>query len=307
MSAAAANQGGPVKQVGYVGMGIMGAPMAANLIRAGFEVTVWNRTAAKCDPLTKLGAALAGSPAELAARQPEVICINVTDTPDVEHVLFSADGIASKATRGLIVIDNSTISSVATQQFASRLAQQGVQLVDAPVSGGDVGARNGTLSIMIGGEVSAFNRSLPVFEAMGKSITHVGPIGAGQVCKACNQIAVVCNLLGVCEAMAMATKCDLDVGKMIQVVSGGAGGSWQLANLGPKIAAGDLDPGFMINLVLKDLAIVLETAQKHTLPLDGTAIAQSYFQNVAHQGGGTLGTQAMSRALEQLGSFQFSK
>lgn len=307
MSVAATNQGGPIKQVGYVGMGIMGTPMAANLIRAGFEVTVWNRTVSKCDPLTKLGAALVSSPAELAARQPEIICINVTDTPDVEQVLFSEDGIASKATEGLIVIDNSTISPVATRQFASQLAQQGVQLVDAPVSGGDVGAQNGTLSIMVGGEASAFNRSLPVFEAMGKSITHVGPSGAGQVCKACNQVAVVCNLLGVCEAMAMATKCDLDVGKMIEVVSGGAGGSWQLANLGPKIAVGDLDPGFMINLVLKDLAIVLETAQKYSLPLDGTAIAQSYFQNVAHQGGGALGTQAMSQALEQLGNFQFSK
>ncbi len=296
----------PIKHVGYVGLGIMGAPMAANLIRTGLAVCVWNRTASKRQPLARLGAVVADSPADLASRDLDVICINVTDTPDVEQVLFGDHGIAATARRGLIVIDFSTISPGPTQQFAARLAAQGVTLLDAPVSGGDVGAKNGTLSIMVGGPEAVFARCKAVFEAVGKSITHVGQSGAGQVCKACNQVAVACNLLGVCEAMALAKKCGLDVQKMIRVVGGGAGGSWQLSNLGPKIAAGDLNPGFMIDLVLKDLAIVAGTAREHDLPMAATELAERYFTMAADRGGGSFGTQAMSRALEQLGNFRFA-
>ncbi|MCX5661582.1 MAG: NAD(P)-dependent oxidoreductase [Planctomycetota bacterium] len=297
----------PVAHVGYIGLGIMGSAMAANLIKAGFKLTVWNRTAARAQPLVALGATLAASPADLAARKPDVICVNVTDTPDVEAVLFGADGIASKAAPGLIVVDHSTISPVATQDFAARLAKQGVTLLDAPVSGGDVGARNATLSIMVGGPEDAFVRCKPLFEAMGKAITHMGPSGMGQACKACNQVAVSVTLLGVCEAMALAQKCGLDVRKMIQVVSAGAGGSWQLANLGPRIAGGDMAPGFMIDLVLKDLAIVGDTARARMLPLPATAMAEACFRSVAAAGSGRLGTQAISQAVEKLGHFTFVK
>ena len=296
-----------IRKVGYVGLGIMGQAMAANLLKAGYELIVWNRTASKASPLAKEGAVVAESPADVAAKGAQVIFINVTDTPDVEEVIFGDTGIAGAAGAGVIVVDNSTINPVATQGFAARLAEQGIDFLDAPVSGGDVGARNGTLSIMVGGSAEAFERCLPLFEAMGKSINHLGPAGMGQTCKACNQIAVSLNLLGTCEAMALAKRSGLDLKKMIQVLSGGAAGSWQIANLGPKIADGDLDPGFMVDLVLKDLAIVSDTAREHKLPLTGTALAEGYFRAVAAAGDGRLGTQAMSKVLEELGRLKFSE
>jgi len=299
----------PVRTVGYVGMGIMGSAMAANLLKAGFEVIVSNRTVSKCGPLEQQGAAVASTPADLASREPDVIAINVSDTPDVEQVIFGEHGVSTTAKSGLIVIDHSTISPAATQQFSQRLAEQGVDMLDAPVSGGDVGARNGTLSIMIGGPENTFECCRPVFEAMGKAITHLGPSGMGQVCKACNQIAVSCNLMGVCEALALAKRSGLDMGKMVDVVAAGAGGSWQLANLGPKIAAGDLAPGFMIDLVLKDLAIVANAARDHKLPLSATALAENYFRSVTAEDpeGGKLGTQGMCRTIERLGGFEFAQ
>lgn len=296
----------PVRKVGYIGMGIMGAAMARNLVKAKFEVCVWNRTESKCGPLADAGASVVASPKAMADSGPDVIMTNVTDTADVEQVVFGDGGVTAAAKRGLILIDHSTISPVATQQFAARLADQGVVYLDAPVSGGDVGAQNGTLSIMVGGEDAAFKRCLPLFEAMGKSIIHLGPAGMGQVCKACNQICVTMNLLGVCEAMALAKRSGLDLEKMIEVISGGAAGSWQLANLGSKIAVGDHAPGFMIELVLKDLALVAEAARVQKLPLSGTALGESYFRAVAADGGGRLGTQAMARTLEQLGKFKFA-
>jgi 3-hydroxyisobutyrate dehydrogenase len=291
-------------------MGIMGGAMAGNLLKAGFKVTVWNRTPGKCDALAGRGAAVADSPADLAALGPDAICINVSDTPDVEAVIFGERGLAQGARPGLIVIDHSTISPGATREFAARLAERGVAFLDAPVSGGDVGARNGTLCIMAGGPAEAFERCLPVFRAMGKTIVHLGPAGMGQLCKACNQIAVACNLMGVCEAMALAKKGGLDVARMIEVVGGGAGGSWQLANLGPRILAGNFAPGFMIDLVLKDLAIVRDTAGLAELPLPATALAESLFRAVKQDpslgDGGRLGTHAMAKAIERAGGFSFA-
>lgn len=296
----------PVKSIGYVGLGIMGQPMAQNLINAGFDLCVWNRTPAKSQPLVDAGAALAHSPADMAARNPDVICVNVTDTADVEQVLFGETGIVQGAKPGLIVVDHSTISPVATRDFAQRLAEQNVVLVDAPVSGGDVGAQRGTLSIMIGGPDAAVRRLWPMFEAVGKNINHLGETGLGQTCKACNQIAVACNLMGVVEAMALAKRSGLDLEKMVQAIAGGAAGSWQLSNLGPKIAQGDHAPGFMIDLVLKDLAIVDDTARTYRLPLLGTNTAEGYFRAAAADGAGELGTQAMAKALEALGRFRFA-
>lgn len=287
-----------IQTIGYIGLGIMGSAMAANLRKAGFHLLVWNRTRSKAETFVRDGGEPVDSPAAMAARQPDVICINVTDTPDVEAVIFGENGIAKTAQPGLIVVDHSTISPAATRAFAQRLAQQGVTLLDAPVSGGDVGARNGTLSIMVGGDAAAFERCRPVFEAVGKTIHHVGESGTGQACKACNQVAVVNALQGVCEAIALARASGLDVMKMIEVVSGGAGGSWQLANLGPRIAAGDFAPGFMIDLVVKDLAIVADAARQWHLPLDGTALAQRRFVQLAQQGHGRLGTQALAKSVE---------
>jgi 3-hydroxyisobutyrate dehydrogenase len=287
-------QTGTIKRIGYVGLGIMGAPMAANLIKAGFNVTVWNRTPGRCEPLAKLGASVVESPAALASAA-DVVCVNVTDTPDVEAVLFGDDGIASGAKPGLVVIDHSTINPVAAKEFAARLDKQGVTLLDAPVSGGDVGAKAGTLSVMIGGPAEAVKRVMPVLQAVGKNTVHVGDAGAGQACKACNQIAVVCSLMGVCESIALAKKCGLDVNKMIEVVGGGAGGSWQLSNLGPKIVNGDFAPGFAVDMVLKDLGILDEVSRSLGVALRGTAVAHENFKRVAEAGGGGFGTQAMAK------------
>jgi 3-hydroxyisobutyrate dehydrogenase len=283
-------------RIGYIGMGIMGSAMATNLLKAGFEVAVWNRTRSKCTPLAKLGATIAISPAELASTC-DVVCINVTDTPDVQAVLFGKPGIAAGGKRGLIVIDHSTISPDATRDFAKRLAKERITLLDAPVSGGDVGARNATLSIMVGGNLKAFEACLPIFNAVGKRVVHVGPSGAGQACKACNQVAVLVTLAGTCEAIALAKKLKLDPAKMLDVVGAGAGASWQLTNLGQRILAKDFAPGFMIDLALKDLGIVMGSAKRSELKLSATQTAQQYLKQVQRKNGGKLGTQAMSRGV----------
>ncbi|MEM9414705.1 MAG: NAD(P)-dependent oxidoreductase [Planctomycetota bacterium] len=295
--------------LGYIGLGIMGEPMARNLMRAGYPLVVYNRTASKGDALVADGAQRADSPAEVARRlgADGVVFINVTDTPDVEHVLFADEiGLIHGAAAGLVVVDHSTIAPIATQGFAKRLAGQGVTLIDAPVSGGDVGAQQGTLSIMCGGDEPTFDRVRPMLDVVGKSVVRLGGPGMGQACKACNQVAVVNALLGVCEAAALAKKVGLDVDKMIEVVGGGAGGSWQISNLGPKIAHGDHAPGFMVDLVLKDLGIVQDTAERVGLPIAGTATAQGYFRSVVANGGGKLGTQAMAKVLEDLAGFRFA-
>lgn len=296
-----------IQRLGYIGLGIMGAPMASNLIQAGYTLTVWNRTDSKAEPLRVKGAAVTESPAAVASAEPSVIFLNLTDTPDVEAVLFGESGVAAGAKPGLIVVDHSTINPIATRDFAERLAASDVTFIDAPVSGGDIGAQNGTLSIMAGGPAKAFERIRPLLEVVGKSITHLGPVGSGQTCKACNQVAGMVALLGVCEAMALAARSGLDLDKMIEVVSAGAAGSWQLANLGPKIIVGDHEPGFMVNLALKDLAIVADTARNLKLPLTGTALAEHYLRSVStnEEGGGELGTQAMTKTLERLGGFTF--
>lgn len=299
-----------IARVGYVGMGIMGSAMAANLLKAGFAVSVWNRTATKCDGVVGLGATRAESIPAMVVWA-DVICVNVTDTPDVDAVLFGKGGIADAiklrpaGSPKLIVVDHSTIDPVATGTFANRLAQAGATLLDAPVSGGDVGAKNGTLSIMVGGDAGAFERCMPVFAAMGKSIRHLGASGMGQACKACNQVLVAVTLMGVCEAMALAKKSGLDVTKMIEVCGGGAAASWQLTNLGPRIANGDHKPGFMIDLVLKDLGIVESASKQLGVPLEAVAKAREEFEFVQKQGGGRLGTQALAKYMEAKGAIKF--
>ncbi|MEM6260061.1 MAG: NAD(P)-dependent oxidoreductase [Planctomycetota bacterium] len=292
-------------QLGYIGLGIMGLPMARNLMDAGYPMAVWNRTPSKARPLVERGAVLADSPADLAERGPAVIFLNVTDTPDVEEVLFGDLGLAKTAKPGAIVVDHSTISPDATRGFATRLADEGIGFLDAPVSGGDIGAQNGTLSIMVGGPEAAFQTVLPMFEIVGRSVVRLGGAGLGQACKACNQVAGMVTLLGVCEAMALAKKSGLDLDKMIEVVGGGAAGSWMLSNLGPKIAVGDHAPGFMIDLVNKDLKMALDTADHADLPLEATRLAAGAFMRVAEQGGGRLGMHALAKAIEAAGGFSF--
>ena len=294
-----------IDSIGYAGLGIMGAPMAGNLLAAGYPVTVWNRSPEKTRTLAEKGAAVVDCPRDLAASGADALFLNLTDTSAVEEVVFGDEGLLRGASNGQLVVDNSTIDPLATQRFAERAAEHGVAWVDAPVSGGDVGAKNGTLAIMAGGEAEALERVRPGLEVLGSAVTHVGEAGMGQACKACNQVAVACNLMGACESLALAKRMGLDPEKMIEVVSSGAGGSWQLANLGPKIVHGDHDPGFMVELFLKDLGIVDETARALRLALTGTSVAEGYFRSVAAEGGEKLGTQAMAKALEKLGGFRF--
>lgn len=291
----------PLSRLGYIGLGIMGLPMASNLLDAGYELIVWNRTPGKAKPLVDRGATLADSPADVASKKPDVIFLNVTDTPDVEAVLFGERGVMECDAEGLIVVDHSTISPVATRDLAQRLAERGVTLIDAPVSGGDTGAKAGTLSIMVGGPAEAVERVRPILEVVGERVTHLGEVGSGQACKACNQVAVMGALLGTCEAIALARRLGLDVQRMVEVVAAGAGGSWQLAHLGPKIAADDFEPGFMVRLALKDLGIVNQTAGELRLPLPATSLAEAMLRSAAAEDGGEeRGTQAMSRAVQRL-------
>ncbi len=296
-----------MRKIGYIGLGIMGQPMASNLIEAGFELLVWNRTESKARPLLDRGATWCDTPAEVAVHS-EAVCVNVTDTPDVERVIFGRGGIVEGNpgdTAGMVVIDHSTIDPGATRDFAQRLAEQEIDLLDAPVSGGDTGARAGTLSIMCGGKREVFDRCRGVLDAVGGTVTYCGPSGAGQATKSCNQVLCALNLLAACEALALARREGLDLATTIEVTRAGAAGSWQLANLGPKIAAGDDAPGFMIDLINKDLNIVAEAVRRHGLVLPGADIASAVFRAAGHEHG-RAGTQAIGRILERLGHFTYT-
>ncbi|MBN1351936.1 NAD(P)-dependent oxidoreductase [candidate division KSB1 bacterium] len=292
-----------MREIGFIGLGIMGYPMAQNLIKAGYNLAVYNRTLSKAESLAKEGARVMDSPMAVA-QNAEVVITIVTDTPDVEQVLFGETGLFKGAKAGLIVVDMSTISPSATRDFSARLSVKNIQLLDAPVSGGDIGAQKGTLTIMVGGEENTFKKCLPLFEVMGSRVTHVGPNGSGQMVKLCNQILCAVNMIAVCESLSLAKKSGLDLEKMLKVVTAGAGGSWALSNLGPKIISGDLEPAFMVKLIQKDLRLVLEAAKNNSLPIPGTALANQLFEALEAGGNGELGTQAMIKVFENLGNFR---
>ena len=273
--------------------------MSKNLLKAGYPVTVWNRTASKMDPLVEAGAKAAGSPREVAENSDVVVSI-VTDSPDVEQVLLGPDGVIHGAREGMICIDMSTISPITTREISAKLAEKGVKMLDAPVSGGVIGANNGTLSIMVGGDEGVFDECLPIFEAMGKTITRVGGIGDGQVTKAVNQILVGTTMLGVAEALVFAKKAGVDVEKCHAAVSGGAAGSWQLTNNGGRVLRGDMEPGFKIKDYLKDLRIIMETAESIEMPLPATSLVQQMYRGMQAEGLLEKGTQAVSMMVEKL-------
>ncbi len=289
--------------VGVVGTGIMGAPMARNLAKAGFEVVAYNRTPSKADALKADGVVVAESVAEVGRRATVVITM-VPDTPDVLSVVEDDGGLAGAMAAGSALVDMSTISPAETRALAARLAARGIAMLDAPVSGGSWGAQQATLTIMVGGEQETFDRCLPVFEAMGKSITLMGPSGMGQTTKLVNQILVAGTASAVAEALVFAAAQGADVLKTIEAVSGGAAGSWQLANLGPRMAKGDFAPGFMVKLQQKDLRLILEAAQEKHVPLTVTGVARQYFTAVEAMGLGDEGTQAVIKAVESLASIE---
>jgi 3-hydroxyisobutyrate dehydrogenase len=288
--------------VGFIGLGIMGMPMARNLMKADFGVVAHNRTMGKAEALAAEGAQVAGSPADVArAAQAVVIC--VTASADVERVMLGADGLAGViegVQPGSVVVDMSTISQDVTRRLGGLLAERGASLIDAPVSGGEQGAINGTLSIMCGGEVEALERVRPILQAMGTRITHCGPSGAGQTVKLCNQIAVVLNNLAMAEALVFCQQSGVDPAVMLEAIAAGAAGSWQISNLGPMVIARDFAPGFKVGLQQKDLRLALEAADGLDLPLPGTALVHQLFRAVEHTHGPDTGTQALVRALEAL-------
>ncbi len=287
------------KKVGFIGLGIMGMPMVHNLIKAGFEVTVYNRTTSKAEQMVSEGAKKADSPKELAEKCPVVITI-VSDTPDVESVILGENGIIDGIKPDSVVIDMSTISPQATQKIAAYLKEKGAHMLDAPVSGGEQGAINGTLSIMVGGDAKIFERCQPILEAMGKNVVHVGSNSMGQTVKLMNQILVAGTLNAVVEALLFAQKSGVDLEKAIEAVKGGAAASWQLANLAPRIIRRDFQPGFMIDLMQKDLNLIMGAAEAVKMPLPVTSFIHQMYYSLQAAGEGKSGTQALVKAMERI-------
>ena len=294
-----------LKKIGFIGIGLMGKGMSLNLVKAGYPVTVWNRTESKTKPIVEAGAKLAKSPREVAENSDVVVSI-VTGSNDVKEVLLGEKGAFHGAKKGDVFIDMSTISPIATKEITEELAKKGVEMLDAPVSGGVIGANNGTLSIMVGGKEEVFNECKPILEKMGKTITYIGGNGDGQVCKAVNQILVGTTMLGVAEAMVFAAKAGVDVKRVHQAVAGGAAGSWQLTNNGDRILKGDMSPGFKIKDYLKDLGIIMETAGASKMPLPATSLVLQMFRYCQAEEMLDDGTQAVVKAVETLASKKIS-
>jgi len=285
--------------VGVIGLGIMGAPMARNLLRAGHAVRVLSRSAARTAPLLDVGATAAESPAVMA-RQVDAVVTSLPDTPDVEQVVAGADGVLAGAHPGLLVIDTSTIAPEAARMLAARAAAAGTAFLDAPVSGGEQGAIAGTLSIMVGGEASAFARAEPVFAAIGRQALHMGGPGQGQMTKLVNQVVGATTLAAVAEGVLLASRAGLDPAAMVRALEAGAAASWMLSNLGPRMQRRDFAPGFMVRLQQKDLRLALAAADRVGAVLPVSTIVHQLFAQVEAEGGGALGTQALVTALEAL-------
>lgn len=285
--------------IGFIGLGIMGRGMSHNLLKSGFDLTVWNRTTSKMDELVKAGAKAAQSPADLAS-QCDIIITCVSDTPDVEAVILGDGGVIHGVRTGSLVIDMSTISPQVTQSIAEKLNAKGVKMLDAPISGGSEGAAKGTLSIMVGGDAADVERAMPCFEAMGKAITHVGAQGAGQTVKLVNQILVVVNMLAVSEALVFAQAGGLDLQKTLDAVTPGAAGSWMLSNRGSQAIVRDWRPGFTIDLQQKDVRLALDAADELGVPLMATSLVFNLYRTLQRDGLGAEGNHALIKALEKL-------
>jgi 3-hydroxyisobutyrate dehydrogenase len=289
----------PEQRVAFIGLGTMGAAMAANLARAGFEVTAWNRTPGRAPELAGLGVKVASNPADAAA-QSEIVVICVSDTPDVEAVLFGPDGVAGGARAGTLVIDCSTIAPSGSWEFAARLKEHGLSMVDAPVSGGSEGAKNATLTIFVGGEDDDFERARPVLMALGRTITHVGPIGAGQAVKAVNQVILAGAYLGVAEGIVLAIKAGLDVEQVVEALGGGAAQSWVLANRSGRMIDNEYPLGFKVALHRKDLGIALELAGQLGAVLPVSALAAQLESGLIARDHGDDDMSAVARSIRGL-------
>jgi 2-hydroxy-3-oxopropionate reductase len=285
--------------VGFVGLGTMGREMALNLIKAGFAVYAYDVRKEAIDDLVAQGATGAQSLAD-AARNADIVISMLPDTPQVEEIVYGEGGLLASPPRGQLLVDMSTISPVAVRRMHADLKAAGVEFLDAPVSGGPVGAKNASLSIMSGGDKDAFRRAEPYFRAMGTTITHVGDAGAGQTVKLCNQLVCAINLQAICEALALGRASGVDLEQLRNVLLGGSAASWMLDKLGPAMIAGDASAGFRIDLMLKDLRLVQEQALSLSVPLPGTALVTSQYVEARAHGEGTNGNQALFRVYDRM-------
>jgi 3-hydroxyisobutyrate dehydrogenase-like beta-hydroxyacid dehydrogenase len=293
----------PGKKLGFIGLGIMGRPMCRNLIDAGYRVCVWNRSQRGIDECARHGA-VAETSARAVAEKSEIVITMVTGSSDVSEVVLGSNGVLEGARRGMIL----TMSPRVTKEIARELKTKGVRMLDAPVSGGDRGARQGTLSIMVGGPVEVFQQCVPILEVLGSNIIHIGEEnGVGQSTKLCNQVVGALNVLAVCEGFTLAAKSKLDMEKMFSAVKAGAAGSWQLNDLGPKILGRDWEPSFMVKTAQKDLRLVMEVAGDLGVCLPGVALVHQLHHAAEAEGLGEKGTQALIRALEKLANVEVRK
>jgi 2-hydroxy-3-oxopropionate reductase len=286
-------------KVGYIGLGLMGKSIARNILKAGFPLVVHNRSKASVNELVGEGAAAANSPADVAS-QVDVVFTNLPDSPDVEKVALGENGIIEGAHQGLIFVDNSTIKPASARMIAEKLSANGVLSLDAPVSGGDIGAKNGTLTIMVGGPSEAVEKVMPIFNAMGKTVTHVGDSGAGQVAKAANQIMVAAQMTAMGELLIFARKAGVDPQKVVEAIKGGAAQCWTLDVKPPRLFAGNRAPGFKAYMQLKDLKIVMDTAREYGMPLPSVAENTKLFEKMIELGMGELDNSAVIGVIEKL-------
>lgn len=287
--------------VGYIGLGLMGKPMARNLLEAGYELVVHNRSQEAVEELAGLGAKAATSPAEVASKV-DVVFTNLPDSPDVELVALGEGGIIAGAHEGLIFVDNSTIKPATARMVSERLGEKGVLCLDAPVSGGDIGAQNGTLAIMVGGPQQALERVRPLFEVLGQTITYVGESGAGQIAKAANQIMVAAQMVAMGELLVFARKAGADPRKVVQAIQGGAAQCWALDIKPPRLFEGNRSPGFKAYMQAKDLGIVIDTARQYGIPLPSAAVHTQLFNAMLEMGMRNLDNSAVVGVIETLAS-----
>lgn len=293
-------------KIGYIGLGIMGKSIARNIIKAGFPVVVHNRSRAAVQELVAEGAGEAFSPAEVAARS-DIVFTNLPDSPHVEKVVLGPEGIVETAREGQVYVDNSTIKPTVARLIASRLIEKGMQALDAPVSGGDIGARDATLTIMVGGPASALEMAMPVFKAIGRTVTHVGKAGAGQVAKAANQIMVAAQMAAMGELLIFSQKAGVDPQKVVSAIKDGAAKCWTLDVKPPRLFSGNRKPGFKAYMQAKDMNIVLETAREYGVPLPATAENSQLFEAMIQMGMGELDNSAVIGVIESLAGVRLAE
>jgi 2-hydroxy-3-oxopropionate reductase len=290
-------------KIGYIGLGIMGKAMARNILKAGYTVVVHNRSRAAVKELVAEGAIEAFSPKEVA-EQVDVVFTNLPDSPDVELVALGDEGIIEGAKNGMIFIDNSTIKPATARSIAEALAQKGVLSLDAPVSGGDIGAQQGTLAIMVGGPAEALERVMPIFEVIGKKITHVGDTGAGQIAKACNQVMVAAQMVAMGELLILAKKAGADPEKVVAAIQGGAAQCWTLDVKPERLFAGNRNPGFKAYMQAKDLGIVVDTAREYGIPMPSTSVNTQLFNAMLEMGMREMDNSAVVGVIEALANVE---